>query len=151
MMVIIIFISRMPIKWQKALRKTAPAYRPQRVFLDDYPQENTSNGQKAPVVNQLINQAMADGQLIINYSGHGGILGLADEQIVTLQDILSWKNRRLPLFVTATCQFGRYDDPNVNSGAELNLIEPDRWCCWLVDNYPPGICQYKSVAESGLL
>ena len=106
----------------RTVEKTAPAYRPQRVFLDDYPQENTSNGQKAPVVNQLINQGIADGQLIINYSGHGGILGLADEQIVTLQDIFSWKNRRLPLFVTATCQFGRYDDPTITSGAELTLL-----------------------------
>ena len=106
----------------RSVEKTAPAYRPQRVFLDDYPQENTANGQKAPIVNQLINRAIADGQLIINYSGHGGILGLADEQIVTLQDILSWKNQRLPLFVTATCQFGRYDDPAVSSGAELMLL-----------------------------
>jgi hypothetical protein len=106
----------------RRIEKTAPAYRPERVFLDDYPQENTSAGQKAPVVNQLINQAVTDGRLIINYSGHGGVVGLADEQIVTLQDILSWKNGRLPLFVTATCQFGRYDDPNVNSGAELTLL-----------------------------
>ncbi|MVM30666.1 type IX secretion system sortase PorU [Spirosoma sp. HMF4905] len=104
------------------IEKIGPAYRPERVFLDDYPQENTSDGQKAPVVNQLINQAVTDGRLIINYSGHGGVIGLADEQVVTLQDILSWKNGRLPLFVTATCQFGRYDDPNVNSGAELTLL-----------------------------
>jgi len=102
--------------------KTAPAYQPERVFLDDYPQENTSTGQKVPMVNQLINQAFSDGRLIINYSGHGGVLGLADEQVVTLQDILSWKNRRLPLFITATCQFGRYDDPSLNSGAELTLL-----------------------------
>ncbi|QMW07174.1 type IX secretion system sortase PorU [Spirosoma foliorum] len=104
------------------IEKIAPAYRPERVFLDDYPQENTSDGQKAPIVNQLINQAVTDGRLIINYSGHGGVIGLADEQVVTLQDILSWRNSRLPLFVTATCQFGRYDDPNVNSGAELTLL-----------------------------
>lgn len=106
----------------RLIEKSAPAYRPERVFLDDYPQENTVNGQKAPLVNQLINQAVTNGRLIINYSGHGGVVGLADEQIVTLQDILSWKNERLPLFVTATCQFGRYDDPNVNSGAELTLL-----------------------------
>lgn len=104
------------------IEKTAPAYRPERILMDDYPQENTSNGQKAPEVNQLINQAVADGRLIINYNGHGGVLGLADEQIVTLQDIFSWKNQRLPLFVTATCEFGRYDDPTVNSGAELILL-----------------------------
>ncbi len=106
----------------KLVEKMAPAYRPERIFLDDYPQETTTTGQKAPVVNRLINQAVADGRLIINYSGHGGIVGLADEQVVTLQDILSWKNARLPLFVTATCQFGRYDDPSVISGAELTLL-----------------------------
>ena len=106
----------------KLVEKMAPAYRPERIFLDNYPQENTVGGQKAPVVNQLINQAVADGRLIINYSGHGGVIGLADEQIVTLQDILSWKNARLPLFVTATCQFGRYDDPSALSGAELTLL-----------------------------
>lgn len=101
---------------------TAPAYRPERVFLDAYPQEITANGQKSPIVNQMINRAMDDGRLIINYSGHGGVETLADEQIVTLQDIFSWKNHRLPLFVTATCQFGRYDDPTTNSGAELTLL-----------------------------
>lgn len=100
----------------------SPAYRAERVFLDAYPQESTSAGQKSPVVNQLINRAIADGRLLINYSGHGGTIGLADEQIVTLQDILSWQNRRLPLFITATCQFGRYDDPSINSGAELALL-----------------------------
>lgn len=105
------------------IEKTAPTYRLERLFLDSYPQEIMSDGQqKAPIVNQLINQAINDGRLIINYSGHGGVLGLADEQVVTLQDILSWKNRRLPLLVTATCQFGRYDDPNANSGAELALL-----------------------------
>lgn len=105
-----------------SLEKGAPAYRPERVFLGDFPQEITSGGQKAPLVNQYINRAITDGRLIINYSGHGGILGLADEQIVTLADIRSWKNRRLPLFVTATCQFGRYDDPTTTSGAELVLL-----------------------------
>lgn len=100
----------------------APAFRPERIFLDDFQQTATPTGQKAPAVNQLINQGMNDGRLIINYSGHGGILGLADEQVVTLQDILSWRNRRLPLLITATCQFGRYDDPDINSGAELTLL-----------------------------
>ncbi|WP_293683959.1 MULTISPECIES: type IX secretion system sortase PorU [unclassified Spirosoma] len=106
----------------KIVERTSPAYRPERIFLDDFVQENTSSGQKAPLVNQVIDQAVTNGRLIINYSGHGGIVGLADEQIVTLQDILGWRNSRLPLFVTATCQFGRYDDPSVTSGAELTLL-----------------------------
>ncbi|QKZ11961.1 type IX secretion system sortase PorU [Spirosoma sp. KUDC1026] len=106
----------------KLIETTDPAYRPERIFLDNYVQETTSLGQRVPAVNQLISQSMVDGRLIINYSGHGGVSTLADEQIVTLQDILNWRNKRLPLLVTATCQFGRYDDPNANSGAELALL-----------------------------
>lgn len=105
-----------------SIEKRAPAYRPERLFLGDFQQEVTSGGQKAPLVNQRISRAITDGQLIVNYSGHGGILTLAKEQIVTLEDIRSLTNRRLPLFVTATCQFGRYDDPNTTSGAELLLL-----------------------------
>ncbi len=101
----------------------APAYRPERIFLDNFPQPISTTGTvKLPAVNELISRAMIDGRLIINYSGHGGTLTLADEQIVTLSDILSWRNRRLPLIVTATCQFGRYDDPAEQSGAELALL-----------------------------
>ncbi len=102
------------------IEKKAPAYRPERVFMDDYPRGSASAG--APIVNQLINQGVAEGRLIINYSGHGGVQGLADEQIVRLRDINSWRNERLPLFVTATCEFGRYDDPVNQSGAELILL-----------------------------
>jgi hypothetical protein len=105
-----------------SIEERAPAYRPDRVFLSDFPQENVDGGQKASLVNQRITRAVNDGRLIVNYSGHGGVLTLADEQIITLQEIQSWKNKRLPLFVTATCQFGRYDDPNTTSGAELLLL-----------------------------
>lgn len=105
------------------IETVAPTYRPERIFLDNFPQQVSTTGTvKLPAVNQLINRAMIDGRLIINYSGHGGTLTLADEQIVTLSDILSWRNRRLPLIVTATCQFGRYDDPAEQSGAELALL-----------------------------
>lgn len=100
----------------------SPAYQAERVFLDSYPQEVTALGPRAPAVEQLINKAVEDGRLIINYNGHGGTSGLAQEQIVTEGSILRWTNRRLPLMVTATCQFGRYDDPSIVSGAEVALL-----------------------------
>ena len=102
--------------------ETQTSFRTQRIFTDDFVQESAPGGQRAPGVNQAIKKALDEGRLIINYAGHGGESGWAEEQILTLSDILSWRNRRLPLFVTATCTFGRYDDPNVNSGAELALL-----------------------------
>ncbi|MEZ0487372.1 type IX secretion system sortase PorU [Fibrella aquatica] len=107
-----------------------PEFRPERLFLDSFRQDTiTLAGQpanliteRAPLVNKAINRAVEEGQLLINYAGHGGETGWAQEQILTVQDILSWKNSRMPLFVTATCEFGRYDDPNVVSGAELAQV-----------------------------
>lgn len=104
----------------------APVYRPERAFLDTFQQTTATVGgtivELAPVVNKLIDREVQDGRLIVNYTGHGGTSGWAQEQVLTRQDILSWKNTRLPLFVTATCEFGRYDDPAENSGAELALL-----------------------------
>ncbi|WP_374759911.1 type IX secretion system sortase PorU [Fibrella rubiginis] len=108
-----------------------PEFRPQRLFLDAFKQDTIQLpnqpanyvNERAPVVNQTINRALDEGRLIINYAGHGGTVGWAQEQILTVGDILTWKNTRMPLFVTATCQFGRYDDPNVVSGAELAQLD----------------------------
>ena len=103
-----------------------PAYRPERVFLDTFSQTTATVGttvvEYAPAVNQLIRNDISEGRLIVNYTGHGGINGWAQEQILSLADLLSLKNKRLPLFVTATCEFGRYDDPAANSGAEVALL-----------------------------
>ncbi|MBO0949928.1 type IX secretion system sortase PorU [Fibrella forsythiae] len=108
-----------------------PEFRPERLFLDTFKQDTiVLPGQppnlvteRAPTVNQAINRAIDEGRLLINYAGHGGENGWAQEQILTVQDILSWTNSRMPLFITATCQFGRYDNPNVVSGAELAQVD----------------------------
>ncbi len=58
-----------------------------------------------------INNQVNRGALIVNYTGHGGPDALAHEKIVTKNDINSWNNRdMLPLFMTATCEFSRYDE-----------------------------------------
>ncbi|RRA98701.1 type IX secretion system sortase PorU [Larkinella rosea] len=101
-----------------------PPFRIEKLYLDSFAQESSPGGQKAPAMNQAITKALNDGRLIVNYTGHGGESGWAEEQVVTLQDILGWTNQRLPIFVTATCQFGRYDDPAQTSGAELALLNP---------------------------
>lgn len=101
-----------------------PPFRIEKLYLDSFAQESSPGGQKAPAVNQAITKALNDGRLIVNYTGHGGESGWAEEQVLTLQDILGWTNQRLPIFVTATCQFGRYDDPAQTSGAELALLNP---------------------------
>jgi hypothetical protein len=69
---------------------------------------------------------MEKGALIMNYTGHGGANGLAHERVLRIDDVLSWENRdRLPLFMTATCEFSRFDEWEETSAGELVILNPD--------------------------
>ncbi|MDE5423040.1 type IX secretion system sortase PorU [Ancylomarina sp. DW003] len=96
-----------------------PEYRINRIFLDDFNQVSSSNGDRYPEVNRMIEDNINKGCLIVNYTGHGNENGLAHERIMMLEDIDSWKNKgRLPLFMTATCEFSRFDQYQKLSGGE---------------------------------
>ncbi|MBG0859093.1 MAG: type IX secretion system sortase PorU [Bacteroidales bacterium] len=99
------------------LKDSVPAYNLNKIYLDAFRQVTTINGQSYPEVTSEINNTINDGCLIFNYVGHGNENGLAHERVVRTEDINSWKNGpRLPLFITATCEFSRFDD------IELNII-----------------------------
>ncbi|MBC3541717.1 type IX secretion system sortase PorU [Rufibacter sediminis] len=101
-------------------------YLPQKIYLDLYPQISVPNGQRSPETNQALREAIEKGALVTNYTGHGNEVSLADEQILTINEIQSWKNRnKLTFFLTATCEIGRYDDPRRTSGAETALFHPE--------------------------
>jgi hypothetical protein len=102
------------------------SYNINKIFLDAFKQEATAGGSRYPEVNKAINNAIDEGSLLINYTGHGGETGWAHERVLTLADINSWDNTEgFPLFVTATCEFSRWDDPKRTSAGELVLIEPN--------------------------
>jgi len=103
-----------------------PGFIISKIYLDAYQQIATSAGQKYPDVNEAINQRINKGALIINYTGHGGENGLAHERILEINDIISWENTgKLPLFITATCEFSRFDDYEHTSAGELVLLNPE--------------------------
>lgn len=99
-------------------------YNVDKVFFDAYQQESTPGGSRYPEVNKKINKAVGDGSLIINYTGHGGEAGWGHERVLLVSDIDSWENSSAyPLFVTATCEFSRFDDPARTSAGELVLLD----------------------------
>ena len=97
-----------------------PEYNINKIFMDAYPQETTPTGDRYPDVTRAINEQINRGALIINYTGHGGVTGLAHEKILDITTIKAWDNEgKYPLFMTATCEFSRYDEYNVNKKAEV--------------------------------
>lgn len=103
-----------------------PVYNVDKIYFDAFEQVSTPGGSRYPQVNAAINSRLFSGALVMNYTGHGGEAGWAHEKVLTLDEINSWSNYdRLPLFVTATCSFTRYDNPQRKSGGELLLTKAD--------------------------
>jgi hypothetical protein len=91
-----------------------------KIYLFDYPEEITGSGRQVPAASADFISSINNGTLVMNYSGHGNTSVLSDEELFSIDHIPSLTNSdKLSIFVTATCQFGRYDDINAQSGAEL--------------------------------
>ncbi len=98
-------------------------YNIDKIFFDAYQQEQTPGGERYPGVTEAIDRRIAKGCLIMNYTGHGGEVGLAHERVIDVPQINGWTNLcNLPLFVTATCEFSRFDDPGRTSAGEYVLL-----------------------------
>lgn len=107
------------------LKVQQPAFNIDKIFLDAYQQVTLPTGDRYPEVNRAIGDRMKKGALIMNYLGHGSARGLAHEEILTTSDIKNWENpEKLPLFMTATCSFSRFDDPELVSAGEWVLLNP---------------------------
>lgn len=99
------------------LRDSSAMFNIDKIYLDAFRQVTSVNGQSYPDVVKAINNRINTGCLIFNYVGHGSENGLAHERVVKTDDINTWRNgSKLPLFITATCEFSRFDD------AEKDLV-----------------------------
>ncbi|RIJ43159.1 type IX secretion system sortase PorU [Pontibacter oryzae] len=115
-----------------------PKYNPTKVYTDLYQQQAVANGQRVPDATAAIDKAVEQGSLILNYTGHGNEVSWASEQILTMPQIYSWKNKNKYTFMlTATCEFGRYDDPGRPSGAETALLHAEGGAIGLITTTRP--------------
>jgi hypothetical protein len=96
-----------------------------KLYTDAYVQVSTAGGQRYPDVYEAITNRIERGALVVNYVGHGGEVGLAEERIVTIPQIQAFRNiDRLNVFVSATCEFTKYDDPGRVSAGEWMSLNP---------------------------
>lgn len=110
----------------KMIDTTYRQYNIDKIYFDAYPQVSAPGGQRYPDAADAINRRVESGALIVNYTGHGGELGWAHERVLQISDINSWRNlNNLPFFITATCEFSRYDDPLRESAGEKVFTNPD--------------------------
>ena len=94
-----------------------------KLYLDAYPIVSTPSGDRIPLANQTLMDYFDKGVSVLSYIGHGGVKSLSAEWVLSVSDILALDNYdRLPFIHTATCEFSKFDNPNVVSGGELLLL-----------------------------
>jgi len=105
----------------------------QKIYLDAYKQISRPSGQVSPDARASLLKTLKNGTLIVNFTGHGSERVWLQEQILDEALIDEWKNNTVfPLLVTATCEFGRHDDPGQISSSELVLTKKDGGAIGLV-------------------
>lgn len=89
-----------------------PEFNITKIYSDAFVQQTSAGGERYPDVEDAIDNAIETGSLVVDYFGHGGEDGWAGERILEVDQIRAWRNpSTLPLMITVTCEFSRFDNP----------------------------------------
>ena len=96
-------------------------YNVTKIMADAYVMKKTSTGNRYPAVETLIKKLQNDGQLVMNYGGHGSWTQLSHERILTLDDVKKFKGENYSLWIMAACETMPYDYSHSTFGEQLLL------------------------------
>ena len=108
-------------KYTEIINSKFPEFIVDKIYLDSYKREVNAKGGRYPDAMTELNEKLNSGLLLLNYVGHGSTSEWSHESILNIQDIEALTNKHLPIVITATCDFGRFDG-NSTSGAESFLL-----------------------------
>ncbi|PXV60275.1 peptidase C25-like protein [Dysgonomonas alginatilytica] len=94
-----------------------------RIYQDSYERVIEANGARYPDATKAMLDRINRGTLALNFIGHGSTTSWTHEYLLKLAEIEAMDNSKLPLWITATCDFSRFD-ANDMSGGEITLLNP---------------------------
>lgn len=93
-----------------------------RAYIDVYSPTVTATSVYYAGAHDAFIEAVNNGSLIMNYTGHGIYWGITGEGLFRNTDIQRFTNKyRLPFFITAACDIGGFDLPELSVGEEALL------------------------------
>lgn len=93
----------------------------QKIYLPAYTQTSTAAGTDYPDAKKEFQESLKQGVLIVNYAGHGNTTTITNENLMTSMLASQLNMKYLPLWVTASCDVGRWDDDDSSMGENLFL------------------------------
>jgi len=104
----------------KMIENNNPEFLVNRILFDAY-KKDFSGQTTYPDVRNKIQQLLKDGVMLINYVGHGDTQSWSDEKVLTQTDIAQYTYPHLPVWITATCDFTRFDALATSAGEQIFL------------------------------
>lgn len=96
-----------------------------KIHADAYVQVASAGGERYPEAKEQLIRAINYGSLVVNYLGHGGEDGIASERLFEKGDAENLTNRfKYPLFITATCELTKFDNPYRPTAGEFIYWNP---------------------------
>ena len=120
------------------LEENHPDFLLQKLYLDRFEQEDLGSSQASPQAKKELQKVLEEGTLLLNFIGHGNETTLTAEEIFKVADLQDWPEMEvLPVWMTATCEFGRFDNPFLRSAAEELLIAKNKGALALLSTGRP--------------
>lgn len=117
--------------------ESAFGYDTKKLFMGTYKKQVLPGGEAVPEMKNDVINRFKKGAVIINFTGHGNERKWTDEDILSDTDVNNLDNQVLPFLVTATCEFGRHDNPAIASTAELLVTKQKSGAIGLVTTSRP--------------
>ena len=107
------------------LAANRPFINSRKIYTDAFVQQASSGGERYPDAKDQLIRAINYGSLVVNYLGHGGESGMASERIFESSNASELTNRfKYPLFITATCELTKFDNPYLQTAGEFIYWNP---------------------------
>ncbi|MCH5168453.1 MAG: type IX secretion system sortase PorU [Prevotellaceae bacterium] len=95
-----------------------------KIMWDAYTRVSSTNSNTYPEVTKQIKKQMADGALVMDYTGHAAAYGFSHEYVLLREDFENNKSTKLPLWITCACDVMPFDSNTSNIG-ESAVLNPN--------------------------
>ncbi|MDR0798534.1 MAG: type IX secretion system sortase PorU [Dysgonamonadaceae bacterium] len=101
----------------------APEYVMTKSYMDAFKPVSLNGKKFYPDAKKKFLNALNEGACVLNYTGHGGTGGWSAEDMLNSGDVRQMNFEGLPLWITATCDFGWFDRFSTTGAEEAFLNE----------------------------
>jgi hypothetical protein len=105
----------------RSIEAAHPQYMIAKSYMDAFKPVSLNGKKTYPDAKKKLLNTLKEGCFMVNYTGHGGKAGWSGEDMLNIADVRQMNFEGLPLWITATCDFGWFDGSITSGGEEAFL------------------------------